>query len=71
MSEETQEPAIPKQYMLIVDEISMAMLSQMMPKLIFVQVMGRYLDGDDNNQFLVSPSPKPKAELPSPEVVEE
>lgn len=63
MSEEVKANEVPqnqkKQYLLMIDEIGMAMLSRLSPAFAFVQVEGMPLNDQPNYQVLVSPLPKP------------
>jgi hypothetical protein len=49
----------PKQYLVMVDEITMAILGKIMPGLLFVQVEGMAMQGNDNHMLLVNPVVKP------------
>jgi len=66
MSEELkQAPAVeapvqkPKQYLLMADEMTMSILGKLWPSLLFVQVEGMAMQGNDNHMLLVSPINKP------------
>ncbi len=49
-----------KQYLLMVDEVAMAMLSRLSPSVAFVQVEGMPLENNPGYQVLVSPMIKPQ-----------
>ncbi len=53
--EETPAQTKPKQYLLVVDEISMAILGRIMPGLMFVQVEGIGMQNNPNHMLLVNP----------------
>lgn len=63
MSEETIQEEVapeapvskPKQYLLMADEITMTILGKIMPGLLFVQVEGMAMQGNDNYMLLVNP----------------
>jgi len=55
--EQSNEMEKPKQYLLMVDQLNMVLLSKMMPTLLFVEVEG-YINGDGKHQFLVNPLPQ-------------
>lgn len=65
MSEEIKAPAVeapvqkPKQYLLMVDEMAMSMLGKLLPGMLFVQIEGMSMQGNDNHMLLVSPINKP------------
>lgn len=55
-----------KQYILVVDELNMAMLGRLAPGIQFVEVYG--VEGETKSfNFLVSPIPKTETPLPEPE----
>lgn len=58
-------PTAPKQYMLMVDEATVASLSRVIPELRFVQVQGLVMKDNTENMVLVTPFPK----MPVPETV--
>lgn len=63
MSEEVKAPAPapkPKQYLLLADELHMAMLGKLMPGLMFVQVEGLAIQNNDSYMMLVNPIAKPQ-----------
>ena len=47
-----------KQYLIMADEIHMAMLGKMMPGLLFVQVEGLAMQGNSDHMLLVNPVQK-------------
>lgn len=59
---EEQLPAVeaqkPKQYLLMVDEVMMAMLGRMSPSMRFVEVEGMNLEGNNHSMVLCTPKPK-------------
>ena len=57
------EPIKPKQYLLMVDEASMAVMARLMPSLLFVAVEGLSMKDDPNHVVLVSPLPKPIGDI--------
>lgn len=62
MSEEmnTESPiANPKQYLLMADEVTMPILGKLIPGLLYVQVEGMAMQGNDNHMLLVNPMVKP------------
>lgn len=68
MSEEVkqEEPAVVAkesrvipQYLLMVDEVGVAMLSKLMPSLLFVHIEGMSIPDNQNHQLLVTPIKKP------------
>ena len=67
-------PPVPKQYLLMVDESSMQLMMRILPTMIFVQVEGIKVNGQDNHQFLVNPLQKPLempiAEMPVMDVMD-
>ena len=58
--EDIETPPKPKQYLLMVDEVTMAILAKIMPGLLFVQVEGLAMEGNDNHMLLVNPMVKPQ-----------
>lgn len=52
-------PPKPKQYLVMVDELSMAILGKLIPSMLFVQVEGMAMQGNDNHMLLVNPTNKP------------
>lgn len=52
-------PSKPKQYLVMVDELSMAILGKLIPSMLFVQVEGMAMQGNDNHMLLVNPLNKP------------
>lgn len=48
----------PKQYLLMADELHMAILSKIMPGILFVQVEGMAMQNNDTHMLLVNPLPK-------------
>lgn len=55
----SEAPAKAKQYLLMADELHMAVLSKIIPGLLFVQVEGMAMQGNDNHMLLVNPIAKP------------
>lgn len=53
MSEE-----LPKQYLVMIDEIDMMVLSRVMPILKYLQVQGMPITDNNTHQFLVNPLQK-------------
>jgi|WetSurMetagenome_2_1015567.scaffolds.fasta_scaffold717434_2 hypothetical protein len=64
MSEETVKQ---KQFLLMVDEVNMAILSRLLPSLQFCQVEGLSIPDNSNYHLLANPTPKP-VELVDPVV---
>jgi len=60
MSEnEAQIPVPPqKQYMLLLDQVGVALLSRLCPSFRFLEVEGMMIDGTLAHQFIVNPLPK-------------
>ena len=59
----------PKQYLIMADEVTMAVLGKLMPTLLFVQVEGMAMQGNDGYMLLVNPLNKPAPiTLPVPAV---
>jgi hypothetical protein len=54
-----------KQYLLMVDEVSMAILGKLLPSIKYVAVEGMFLKDNANYQMLVSPLP-PQEKDPGP-----
>lgn len=52
-------PPKPKQYLLMADEITMAILTRLVPSLLFVHVDGMDIAGNPDYSLLVSPKTKP------------
>jgi hypothetical protein len=48
----------PNQYLIVVDDYHMAMLSKLMPGVLFVLVEGMTIKDNPNHQVLVNPLPK-------------
>ncbi len=61
MSEEVKKP---KQYMPLLDEVSMACLRHLMPGMKFVDVEGMVMNENPGYQVLVNPIPIVQSELP-------
>jgi hypothetical protein len=61
---EEQLPAVeqpkPKQYLLMVDDVFMAVLGRIVPGMRFVEVEGMSLEGNNQSMVLATPIPKPK-----------
>lgn len=55
MSEDIQ---IPKQYLLVLNDVHMALLSNLIPGISFIQIEGLPIQGNDTHQLLVNPLPK-------------
>lgn len=55
-----------KQYLIMADELHMAMLGKIIPGLLFVQVEGMAMQNNDQHMLLVNPIVKP----PAPETVQ-
>lgn len=49
----------PKQYLLMADEMTMAILGRIMPGMLFVQVEGLAMQGNSDHMLLVNPLNKP------------
>lgn len=64
MSEELKQPEAPKakQYLLMVDEMNLALLGRVIPGLQFVQVEGFNMDSSKTHMALVTPKPAPQPE---------
>jgi hypothetical protein len=66
MSEEVKPQEVPapkpKQFLLMADELSMALLSKLIPSLQFCQVEGMVIPDNPNYQVLANPIPKPPVE---------
>lgn len=65
MSEEVKEAEVPeapklKQYLLVVDDITMAFLGKIMPGIRYIEVEGMHVAGNDKHQFLVNPLQLPQ-----------
>lgn len=52
-------PPKPKQYLLMADELHMAMLGKIIPGLLFVQVEGMGMQNNPNHMLLVNPVANP------------
>lgn len=65
MTEETK--AAPKQYLLMADEMNMALLARVMPGIRYVEVQGMVMTDNAGFNALVTPVPKP-VEPPAPTV---
>lgn len=61
MSEETIQP---KQYLMVVDEITMAIMGRIMPGIRYLQVEGAPTQGDANYQVLVTPVASKEEAIP-------
>jgi hypothetical protein len=48
----------PKQFLIMADELHMAMLGKLLPGLLFVQVEGMAMQNNDTHMLLVNPLPK-------------
>lgn len=46
-----------KQYLIMADEVHMAVIGKMMPGIRFVEVQGINIDSQPNHTFLVNPKP--------------
>ncbi len=57
-----------KQYLVMVDDLNMALLGKIIPGLQYLPVEGMTLQGQDVYQMLVSPLPKPQEVALSPAV---
>lgn len=49
----------PKQYLLMVDDVTMAILGRLTPTMRFLEVEGMNMEGNDKCMLLVSPTRKP------------
>jgi len=47
-----------KQYILMTDEITMMMISKMIPSIVFLEVQGMNMQGDSEHMLLVTPVAK-------------
>jgi hypothetical protein len=54
---EQEDTPKPKQYLLMADELHMAVLSKLLPGLMYVQVQGMAIAGNSDHMILVSPLP--------------
>lgn len=52
-------PPKPKQYLLMADELHMALLGKLLPGLLFVQVEGMGMQNNPNHMLLVNPVATP------------
>lgn len=71
MSEEQpiQEANIlPKNYLLMADELTIAFLGKIIPSLKYVEIEGMTMVDKPTHQLLVNPLPKPKEEVVEPKV---
>lgn len=64
MNEETLDntvptPAKPKQYLLMADELHMALISKLLPGMLFVQVEGMGMQNNSTHMLLVNPVVNP------------
>lgn len=55
LNEMTVEAPKPKQYLIMADEMHMALLGKLLPGLLFVQVEGMAMQGNDTHMLLVNP----------------
>lgn len=58
----TETPAVPpkpKQYLLMADELHMALLSKLLPGMLFVQVEGMGMQNNSTHMLLVNPVAAP------------
>lgn len=55
----SQEPVKQSQFLLMVDEVNMAILSKILPSLQFCQVEGLSIPDNNNYHLLANPTPKP------------
>lgn len=54
-----EAPPKPKQYLVMVDEVSMVILGKLVPSMLFVQVEGLAMQGNSDHMLLVNPIAKP------------
>jgi hypothetical protein len=54
----------PKQYLLMVDEVTMTILGRILPTLLFVEVEGMNMKDNETHSLLVNPKAKPVEEEP-------
>ena len=54
-------PPKPKQYLMVCDEMNMALLARLCPGMLFVQVEGMAVKDNENYMLLVNPITKPDA----------
>lgn len=54
----------PKQYLLMANELHMAMLSKIVPGMLFVQVEGMSMQNNPNYMLLVNPIAQPEVTKP-------
>ena len=54
---EQEDTPKPKQYLLMADELHMAMLGKLIPGLMYVQVQGMAIAGNSDHMMLVNPLP--------------
>lgn len=52
---EETPPVAPKQFLMVVDEVSMALLGRMVPGIKFLAVEGMDIPGNTNHRILVTP----------------
>jgi len=56
--EAVEAPPKPKQYLVMVDELSRAIIGKIMPGILFVEIEGMAMEGNANHMLLVNPVPK-------------
>ncbi len=61
----------PKQYLMVTDEITMIMMSKIIPGLQFVEVQGMAMKDNDTHFLLVNPKPQPQVSNEAPKASEE
>jgi hypothetical protein len=54
-----EAPAKPKQYLIMADELHMAILGKIIPGILFVQVEGMAMKDNSDHMLLVNPIAKP------------
>lgn len=54
-----EEMPKPKQYLIMADELHMALFARLLPGLLFLQVEGMNVEKNDQHMLLVTPKPKP------------
>lgn len=59
---ENKEVQKPKQFLIMVDELYMALLSKLVPGIQFCQVEALTVKDSDEYTLLANPNPKPKSE---------
>lgn len=62
--ETAKDESKPKQYLLMADELHMAVLGKIIPGLLFVQVEGMGMQNNPNYMLLVNPIAQPQASSP-------